>query len=138
MPLDEQAAIARVRKLMDAYSRQDFDAAAELADPDIEIMRTGGNPPVKGLDAARSWMAPDAFEFLITEPLEFEVAGDRVLVRQHNRLRGAGSGIEHEFDSWTVWTLAESGLVSRCELFLDHEEAEARRAAGLAEAGGDG
>jgi hypothetical protein len=78
-------------------------------------------------------MEPEAFESQVIEPREFRVAGNKILVGQATRSRGAGSGIEMELDMWAVWTVDDAGLVTRLEAFLPHEEAEARRAAGLEE-----
>jgi hypothetical protein len=41
--------------------------------------------------------------------------------------------IELEGHSWSVWTFDEAGLITRIEIYLDHEEDEAREAAGLQE-----
>ena len=73
-------------------------------------------------------MEPDAFESQVTEPLEIEIAGNRALIRQLRRARGAGSGIEMEVGAWAVWTFDDDGRVTRMENFLEHEEDEARRA----------
>jgi len=56
--------------------------------------------------------------------------GNKVLVRQHARARGAGSGIELDIDSWVVWTMDDDGLATRLEFYLQHQEAEALEAAG--------
>jgi hypothetical protein len=69
-----------------------------------------------------------SFEAQVIEIEEFEVAGDRVLVRQHATARGAGSGIEMEIESWTLWTFDQDGRAIRAEFFLPHQEDEARRA----------
>ncbi len=74
----------------------------------------------------RAWMEPDAFESQVIEPEEFEVAGSRVLVRQHATARGAGSGIEMEIDAWSLWTFDEEGRATRVEFYLHHQEDEAR------------
>ena len=91
----------------------------------------GGQSALNGAEAFRAWMEPSAFEEQEIEPLEFTVAGNKVLIRQRSRNRGAGSGIEIEIDSWSVWTLDDDGLAIRVETFLGHQEAEAREAAGL-------
>ena len=132
MPGDETAAVARVRAVLDAYNRQDFDAVLVHNNPEIEIVRIGVLPAVRGIEALRAWMEPDAFESQVIEPLELRPVGDKVLVHQRNRIRGAGSGLETDFHSWTVWTFDDDGLVIRLEVFLGHEEAEAREATGLA------
>ncbi|HSJ18714.1 MAG TPA: hypothetical protein VK920_11525, partial [Solirubrobacterales bacterium] len=79
------------------------------------------------------WMEPDAFEENVIEPLDFRVKGNKVLVRQHNRARGAESGIEVSETLWTVWTLNDDGLATRVESFPDHQKAAALAAAGLSE-----
>ena len=65
--------------------------------------------------------------------VDFTISGDKVLVNQRFRGRGAGSGMDMEVDSWAVWTIDETGLATKIEFFLEHGEAEARRAAGLPE-----
>ena len=120
-----------VRGVYDAFNRGDFDAAIAVADPRIEFVRPGGLSSLIGVEALRAWMEPDAFETQVVEPLEFTVADNKVLVRQHLKAQGAGSGIELEVESWTVWTLGEDGLVTRMEAFLEHQGEEALEAAGL-------
>ena len=78
-------------------------------------------------------MEPDAFEEQRIEPLDFRVNGNKVLVRQHSTVRGAGSGIELDLGFWAIWTLDDDGLVTRLESYLYHQEAEALEAAGLSE-----
>jgi limonene-1,2-epoxide hydrolase len=125
--------IARLRRAYEAFNRGDFDAAVEAgaAHPDIEYLPPGGQAAVQGIAQFRAWMEPDAFESQVIEPRGFRIAGNKVLVWQHSRSRGAGSGIEMELDSWSVWTLDDAGLATRVEVFLPHEEVEALRAAGL-------
>jgi ketosteroid isomerase-like protein len=124
--------IAALRRGYEAANRGDADALVALASPDIEVARPG-LAPIRGVDEVRAWMQPDAFEELRVDPLNFEVNGNKILVRQHTKARGAGSGIELETGSWMVWTLNEEGLVARGEGFFEHQEADARRAAGLSE-----
>ena len=70
----------------------------------------------------------------LIDPLDFIDAGDRkVIGKQHIKARGAGSGIELEITSWSVWTFDDDGLITRVEIFLPHEEAKAREAAGVRE-----
>jgi ketosteroid isomerase-like protein len=123
----------RIRGIYDAFNRGDFDAAVTIADPQIEFIRPGGLSSLIGPEALRAWMEPDAFETQVVQPLDFTVAGNNVQVRQNLRAQGAGSGIEMDIESWTVWTLSENGLVTRMEVFLDHQRDEALEAAGLSE-----
>jgi ketosteroid isomerase-like protein len=125
---------ARGRDPSLALSREDFDAALALVHPDIEFVPPGGQPPYRGAESLRRWMEPDAFQGQVVTPVEIVVAADRtILARQHIRFRGAGSGIEMEGHSWSVWTFDEAGLITRVEIYLDHEEDKAREAAGLSE-----
>jgi ketosteroid isomerase-like protein len=132
-PMTDKEMIAALRRLHDAFNRGDFDAAAQLAHPDVELVRAGGMSPVKGVAALREWMEPDAIEEPRLEPLDFRVNGDKVLVREHVTGRGAGSGIEVDLVGYVVWTLDDHGLVTKAQLFTPHEEAEALEAAWLSE-----
>ena len=129
----DEETIARLRRAYEAFSRTDFDTAMDIAHPEIELVPPGGQSPLKGADALRAWMEPDALSEQQIEPREFRINGNRALVRQNIRARGAGSGIELDVDMWAVWTLDDDGLVTRLEGFLIHQESEALEAAGLAE-----
>jgi len=127
----DQEIISTLRRAYEAFSRADFDAAIEIAHPEVEFVLPGRQSPLKGTDALRAWMEPDAIEEQRIEPREFRIKGNKVLVRQHTWGRGASSGIEVEVDMWVVWTLNDDGLVTRVDAFLIHEEGEALEAAGL-------
>jgi ketosteroid isomerase-like protein len=122
-----------LRRIYEAYSRGDFDTAIEMAHPEIELVLPGRQTPLRGVDAVRAWMEPDALEDQRIEPIEFRINGEKALVHQRARARGAGSGVELDIEMWTVWTLDDDGLVTRLEAFLTHEESEALEAAGLSE-----
>jgi ketosteroid isomerase-like protein len=129
----DEEIIARMRRLYDAFNRGDFDRVMEMAHPDIEVVRPGGLGVISGATAVRTWMEPDAFEKQVTEPLAFRVSGDKVVVHVRTRNRGAGSGIELEDHGFQLWTLGEDDLVIRHEFFFADQEAEALRAAGMAD-----
>jgi ketosteroid isomerase-like protein len=131
--MTDEEMIAVLRRLHDACNRGDFEAALQLAHPDVELVRAGGQSSVKGVAALREWLVPDAFEEQRLEPLDFRVNGDKVLVREHATARGAGSGIEVDVVGWFVWTLDDHGLVKKAQMFPPNEEAEALEAAGLRE-----
>jgi ketosteroid isomerase-like protein len=118
--------IELVRASVDALNRGDFAGAAAPAHPEVVFVRPGGLSSLQGSKALREWMEPDAFESQQTELRSVEAEGNRVLVEQHTVARGAGSGIEMGIDTWALWTFDE-GRVIRVELFLGHEEDEARR-----------
>jgi len=100
----------------------------ELADPDIVFVRPGGLPELRGAEAIRAWMEPDAFESQRYELLDHTVDGNRVLTHLRTIARGSTSGIEMAIDSLSVWTFNEAGKVTRVETFLKHEEEAALQA----------
>jgi hypothetical protein len=124
--------VERARRVLEAVAEVDFDTAAALVHPQIELVPPGAQAPHRGAARFRRWLEPDAFAEQTIEPLEFLVGNEgKVLSKQHIQARGAGSGIELEITSWSVWTFDEDGLVTRIEIFLPHAEARARAAAGL-------
>ena len=122
MALTEEQIITLARRAYEHFNDGDFEAAVKMTDPEIVLVRVGNQGELRGPDALRGWMEPDAFESQVFEPIEFRVAGDRVLIRVRVRMRGAGSGIEMDVEAWTVWTFNEDGKVVRIENFLPHEE----------------
>jgi ketosteroid isomerase-like protein len=130
MGISDEAKIERVKVLLEALNAGRYDDAVELSDPDIVLIRAGGAGELRGREKLRQWMEPDAFESQVTELLTSEVEGDRVLAQVRSRARGAGSGIEIDFNAWTVYSFDERGRFTRAEVFLEHEEAEARAAFG--------
>lgn len=130
-PGGEKLILATLRRCHDAYSRRDFDETARGFHQEIELVPAGGQPVIRGLPAVRAWMEPDAFAEQVLDLIDVWVAGNTALVRVHARARGAASEIELEFDAWSVWTFNAYGLATRAEIYMAHQEAEARRAAGL-------
>lgn len=120
-----------LHRLTEAFNRGDFAEATEIAHPEVEFVRSWEKSYLRGPGALRGWMEPDAFEDQHIEIREITVVGARVLVKQRLRARGSGSGIDVDVESWAVWTIDEAGLVTRLELYLHHQEADAREAAGL-------
>ena len=127
MPIPEDELIQRLRQGYDAFNRGDYDAATQWVHPDIVFVSPGSLTEVRGAEALRAWMEPDAFESQVSQPDEIEIAENRALIHQTTRARGAGSGIEMEVGSWAVWTFDDDGRVTRMETYLEHEEEAARR-----------
>ena len=120
------------RRWLEAMSDEEFDLALALVHPDVEFVPPGGQAPIRGAASLRRWMEPDAFQEQVLKSVEILAAeGTTVLARQHLKARGAGSGIELEINSWSVWTFDDDGLITRIEIYLEHEEDTAREAAGL-------
>jgi len=122
------------RRWLEAISGRsvDFEGALALVHRDIVFVPPGGQPPYRGAESLRRWMEPDAFQEQVVKAFEPVVVTDRtILGRQHLRARGAASGIELDVLTWSVWTFDEDGLITRIEIYLDHEEDRAREGAAL-------
>jgi len=129
----DEKIIAPSRRFYEGFNRDDFDAATDVADPEIELVRPTGQPRLEALTRCAHGCSQTPSRSSQLEALEFSVKGNKVLVRDQATGRGAGSGIEVDDDGWTVWTLNDDGLATRLEFYLDHQEAEALEAAGLSE-----
>ena len=128
MTVPEEELLERLRRGYEAFNRGDYASATEWVHPDVVMVSLSpGRTELRGAEALRTWMEPDAFESQTTEARDVEVQDNRALIRQHTRARGSGSGIEMEIGSWSVWTFDEEGRVTRIENYMDHEEGDARR-----------
>jgi ketosteroid isomerase-like protein len=126
--------VKTARRWLDAISggAEDFDRALALVHRDIVFVPPGDQPPYRGADSLRRWMEPDAFDMQVVKSFETVVVTDRtILGRQLVAARGTASGLEMDVTTWSVWSFDENGLITRIELYLDHEEDRAREAAGL-------
>jgi ketosteroid isomerase-like protein len=128
--------VETARRWLEAISggSEDFDRALGLVHPDIVFVPPGDQPPYRGAESLRRWMEPDAFEMQVVKSFEtVEVTDRTILGRQLVTARGTASGIEMDVITWSVWSFDGDGLITRIELYLDHEEHKARQAAGLSE-----
>jgi ketosteroid isomerase-like protein len=126
--------VETARRWLEAISggSEDFDRALALVHPDVVLVPPGDQGPYRGAESLRRWMEPDAFDRQVIKTFEAVASTDEtILGRQHITARGTTSGIELDVVSWSVWTFDEDGLITRIELYLDHEEDRAREAAGL-------
>jgi uncharacterized protein len=108
-----------VRLLLDGYealNRGQFDALAEVVDPEFEWCPGGQSPEGgvhHGADGFRQFVDSwnESFdEFRITPELLVQ-AGDRVVVVARQAGRGHGSGIELEARVVHVWTIREGKAI---------------------------
>jgi ketosteroid isomerase-like protein len=128
--------VETARRWLEAISgsTEDFDGALALVHRDIVFVPPGDQPPYRGAQSLRRWMEPDAFDKQVVKSFEPVVVTDRtILGRQLVTARGTTSGIEMDVTTWSVWSFDGDGLITRIELYLDHEEGKAREAAGLRE-----
>lgn len=121
----------KLRHVYHAFNRGDFDEAVTALHRDVEFLPPGGRLVYRGPNGVRRWMEPDALVDQSIEPVDFTVAGNKVLVRQRVTARGASTGLELDAYSWAVYTFDDDGLVIRVEGYMEYDEAEAREAAGL-------
>ena len=131
-----QENVETARRWLEAISggSEDFDRALALVHRDIVFVPPGDQAPYRGAQSLRRWMEPDAFQEQVVKTFETIVVTDRtILGRQLITARGTASGIELDVITWSVWTFDENGLITRIEVYLDHEEDKAREAAGLSE-----
>jgi ketosteroid isomerase-like protein len=134
--MSQEENVEVVRRWLEAISggSEDFDRALALVHRDIVLLPPGDQPPYRGAQSLRRWMEPDAFQEQVVKAFEPVVVRERtILGRQLVMARGAASGIELDVLTWSVWSFDDDGLITRIEIYLDHEEDKAREAAGLAE-----
>jgi ketosteroid isomerase-like protein len=126
--------VETARRWLEAISgdSEDFDRALALVHRDIVFVPPGDQPPYRGAESLRRWMEPDAFQEQVVKAFEPVVVRDRtILARQLIMARGAASGIELDVLTWSVWTFDDDGLITRIEIYREHEEDRALKAAGL-------
>jgi ketosteroid isomerase-like protein len=128
---EENVEIVRRAFAYEVYGVGDRAEAEAIFDPNV-VMNPTEEGPSYGLDAIRDnferWAS--AWEDLQVTAEEFLDAGDRVLVTEHHRGRGRGSGIEVDTRLYSVYTVCD-GKVVRMDQFTDRPEA--LEAAGLSE-----
>ena len=120
--------IARMERGFELFNAGDYDGLREFVAPDVVMERVGDFPAVHGWAAFRALQEPDAFEWQTVEPLDWQVNGEKVLIRVRIRSKGAASGVVIDMQGWMVWTVRD-GLVVHMINAQDEERAlEAFRA----------
>ena len=122
-----QENVETMRRGFDAFARGDKAAWFETCDPEIEVAPVGDWPetdPIRGREAAWNFFVAtdEPWEPGPYELVEVIEGDDKVLARQRRDLRGKSSGIEVEYDYWTVFTFRD-GKAQRLEWFADREAA---------------
>jgi ketosteroid isomerase-like protein len=122
-----------VRAAIDAYNREDWDAALKDAAPGCEIDFSRAVGPWRGLYGLDQWRRilgefGETWESVRQEPHEFIEAGDLVVVPMTQHVKGRG-GIEVVASATFVWTI-RNGAIKRSSMY---QEEEALEAAGLSE-----
>jgi uncharacterized protein len=130
-----QSDIETIRRVYEAVSRGDWDAALGEASANFELIPPDRNPIAgiyRGPEEVRGFFdelwAP--FDEAEVRPEEFLDLGDRILVFLHMRLKPTGSNATLEMRIAHIWTVRD-GEIIRCEVFTERDEA--LEAAGLSE-----
>jgi ketosteroid isomerase-like protein len=125
--------LAKLKTLYEEWARGDY-SRSDIFDPDMELEGFGMGDPSEArdyegfLDAMRDWLS--AWERPLTiEADEFIASGDRILALVRWRGRGKGSGAEMEAAGGHIWTF-QDGLITRCEVYRDRDQARAALEAG--------
>jgi ketosteroid isomerase-like protein len=126
-----------VRRVFAAVSQKDVDAALALAANEFVIDWSNSIGPAKGVyrgkERAREFATAflDAFEYVRWHPEEIiEVDESRLIVVNHARVRGRGSGVQVDAIGAQLWTISEGKARS---MKLYQSKADALEAAGLRE-----
>jgi ketosteroid isomerase-like protein len=116
-----------IRAGIAAINGGDYDGAADMFAIDAEVQRVDQFGIVRGREAIRKWLAPDAIEQQAAVTA-LDESGDHVLATCDLRIRGTASGAEVASTFYVVFTFRGT-QVSRMEVYLNQVEAAA--AAGL-------
>jgi ketosteroid isomerase-like protein len=126
-----------VRRASEFLGGRDWEAMADLVDPDVEVRGTIGGLEEdyvsRGVDPIRQRIQAEDDEIWDEhrfEPLRFIDAGERVVVIHREYQRGKGSGVEIEIDTATVFDVRD-GRIVRIQPYM--KPAAALEAVGLSE-----
>ena len=124
-----------VQAAYSAVVRDEWDIAADLLDPEVELHGTVGGldegTVARGFEEVRRMFQQqerEAWDEIRYRPERFIDIADRVVVLQHEFRRGSQSGVEVENDTAAVFEVRK-GLVVRIQGYMD--PTKALRAAGL-------
>ena len=132
-----EESVQLVRRTIDLWNATEIDQALEELADDFEMDWSNSIGPLKGVYRGRQgvlklWMSfLDAWDAVLWDPEEIiEVDDARVVVVNHVRMRGRGSGVDVEATGVQLWTI-KAGKAQRVKLY--QTKADALAAAGLSE-----
>jgi ketosteroid isomerase-like protein len=117
-----------IRLLFAVFNERDWDRIPDVFDPEVEWHPAAEDPdpnPRFGHAGVRRFgeMWLEVLPDIRLEPEEVREAGDKLLVLNHYRAHGAGSGAEVEDRVFQVLTL-RAGRILRVDEFYEREDAE--------------
>ena len=111
-----------------AFNEGDFDRVADMFAVDAELQRAGSFGTLRGREAIRAWVEPDAVEFRGITVTALQRSGDHILATCDVRIRGIGSGAEV---ATTLYLLFKFRAHRVLRLAIYFQQAEALAAATL-------
>jgi ketosteroid isomerase-like protein len=125
-----------VRRIIELFNRQDIARVLDAVADDFELDWSNSIGPLKGVYTGRKgalelWESfLDAWDEIRWDPQEIiEIDEARVIVVNHVRMRGGGSGVDVEATAAQLWTITD-GKGRSVKLY--QSKAEALAAAQLA------
>jgi hypothetical protein len=124
-----------VHRVNDLFNAKEVEQALDLVGDEFEMDWTNSIGPLRGVYRGRRGVLElwksflDAWESVRWDPQEIiEVDEARLIVMNHVRMRGRGSGVEVDATAAQLWTFSD-GEPRRIKLY--QSKAEALEAAGL-------
>jgi ketosteroid isomerase-like protein len=122
--------VARLRAVYAEWAKGDLDAGEDLYAEDVTFIPMAEGREELDREGFRRFMRSFLSEWddFSSEAIEIVDHGDKLLVTEHQRATGRGSGIKIDQLFYVVWTFRGDLAVS---VRWDSDPAEARQAAGL-------
>jgi ketosteroid isomerase-like protein len=129
--------VSMVRRVNDLFNAKEVEQALDLVGDDFEMDWTNSIGPLKGVYRGRQGVLElwtsflDAWESVRWDPEQIiEVDETQLVVLNHVRMRGRGSGVQVDASAAQLWTIT-NGTARRIKLF--QSKADALEAARLRE-----
>jgi len=123
----QNLAIQALRRAYAAFNRNDVEAAVEALDPEIEWIEPAefpGGGTYHGHDEVKDYLVQSRAGWVegSSNPERFLVAGDKIVVFVHTRVRTKTSSLWRETSLADVYTF-RAGLAVQMRAFADRREA---------------
>jgi ketosteroid isomerase-like protein len=105
-----------------AFNEGDFDRVAEMFAVDAELQRAGSFGTLRGREAIRAWVEPDAVEFRGITVTALQRSGDHILATCDVRIRGIGSGAEVATTLYLLFKFRDHRVL-RLAIYFEQTEA---------------